>query len=93
MRLATLRAARLEPVRRIPIEPHRRALVLGGGVAGMTAALTVADAGFDVTLVERADALGGNLRHIYYLAEGLQPPAAAARPDQPGPRATTASTC
>ncbi|MDF1555164.1 MAG: FAD-dependent oxidoreductase, partial [Deferrisomatales bacterium] len=73
VRLAVLRAARLEPVRRIPIEPHRSALVVGGGVAGMTAALTVADAGFDVTLVEREEALGGNLRHIYYLAEGLNP--------------------
>jgi heterodisulfide reductase subunit A len=73
VRLGVLRAARLEPVRRVPIEPHRSALVVGGGVAGMTAALTVADAGFDVTLVERDEALGGNLRHIYYLAEGLNP--------------------
>ena len=73
VRLGVLRAARLAPVRRIPIEVHRNALVLGGGVAGMTAALTVADAGFDVTLVEREEALGGNLRHIYYLAEGLNP--------------------
>ena len=73
VRMAVLRAARLLPVRRIPIQPHRRALVLGGGVAGMTAALTIADSGFDVTLVERSDALGGNLRHIYYLAEGMNP--------------------
>ncbi len=73
VRMAVLRAARLLPVRRTPIQPHRRALVLGGGVAGMTAALTIADSGFDVTLVERSDALGGNLRHIYYLAEGMNP--------------------
>jgi heterodisulfide reductase subunit A-like polyferredoxin len=39
----------------------------------MTAALTVADAGYDVSLIEREDALGGNLRHIYYLAEGQNP--------------------
>ena len=39
----------------------------------MTAALTIADAGYDVTLVEREDALGGNLRHIYYVAEGQNP--------------------
>ncbi len=73
VRLAVLRAARLAPIRRTPLQPHRRALVLGGGVAGMTAALTIADSGFDVTLVERDPALGGNLRHIYYLAEGLNP--------------------
>ncbi len=73
VRLAGLRAARLEPVRRVPIQPDRSALVLGGGVAGMTAAVTLADSGHDVTLVERGEALGGNLRHIYYLAEGLNP--------------------
>lgn len=73
VRLSTLRAARLRPLRRVAIQPYRRALVLGGGVAGMTAAITIADSGHDVTLVERGDALGGNLRHIYYLAEGLNP--------------------
>ncbi len=73
VRLAVLRAARLQPVRRVPIQPYRSALVLGGGVAGMTAALTIADSGHDVTLVERGEALGGNLRHIYYLVEGLNP--------------------
>ncbi len=39
----------------------------------MTAALTIADAGHDVTLVEQEESLGGNLRNIYYLAEGLNP--------------------
>ncbi|MHB8763592.1 MAG: FAD-dependent oxidoreductase [Deferrisomatales bacterium] len=73
VRLAVLRAARLVPVRRTALQPHRRALVIGGGVAGMTAALTIADGGFDVTLVESDQALGGNLRSIYYLAEGLNP--------------------
>ncbi|MBI5014660.1 MAG: CoB--CoM heterodisulfide reductase iron-sulfur subunit A family protein [Deltaproteobacteria bacterium] len=73
LRLGVLRAARLLPIRRTPIRPVRRALVVGGGVAGITAALTIADSGFDVTLVERSDSLGGNLRHIYYLAEGVNP--------------------
>ncbi|MDW7708864.1 MAG: FAD-dependent oxidoreductase [Deferrisomatales bacterium] len=73
VRAGVLRAARLLPVHRTPIQPYRRALVLGGGVAGITAALTVADSGYDVTLLERSEALGGNVRHIYYLAEGLNP--------------------
>jgi heterodisulfide reductase subunit A2 len=38
------------------------ALVIGGGVAGLTAALALAECGADVTLVERADRLGGNPR-------------------------------
>jgi len=39
----------------------RRALVIGGGVAGMEAALTIANAGYPVVLVERADHLGGKM--------------------------------
>jgi heterodisulfide reductase subunit A len=73
VRMGVYRAARLEAVRRIAIQPYRSALVMGGGVAGMTAALTIADSGYDVSLIERDGALGGNLRHIYYLAEGLNP--------------------
>ncbi|MGQ9784959.1 MAG: FAD-dependent oxidoreductase [Anaerolineae bacterium] len=55
------------------IRPVPRALVIGGGVAGMTAALNIADSGYDVVLVERLGELGGNLRHVYYVAEGHNP--------------------
>jgi heterodisulfide reductase subunit A len=43
------------------------ALVIGGGLSGMTAALELARQDFEVHLVEREKKLGGNLRHIYYL--------------------------
>ncbi|MEE9616931.1 MAG: FAD-dependent oxidoreductase [Anaerolineae bacterium] len=69
VRLAVARARLAEPVHKQAIEPVRRALVIGGGVSGMTAALNIADAGYDVTLVERDPGLGGNLQHIYYVAE------------------------
>ncbi len=49
------------------------ALVIGGGVAGMTAALTIADSGSQVHLVERSEMLGGNLLNLYYVAEGYNP--------------------
>ncbi|MEW6577642.1 MAG: FAD-dependent oxidoreductase [Chloroflexota bacterium] len=49
------------------------ALVIGGGVAGMTAALAIADSGYHVHLVERTEALGGNLLNLYYVAEGYNP--------------------
>lgn len=39
-------------------------LVIGGGIAGMTAALELADAGYSVHLVEKSNCLGGNLLHI-----------------------------
>jgi heterodisulfide reductase subunit A len=73
VRLAVARARLAEPVHKQAIEPVRRALVIGGGVSGMTAALNIADAGYDVTLVEREAGLGGNLQHIYYVAEGDNP--------------------
>jgi heterodisulfide reductase subunit A len=57
---AVAKAALLEPleIRTVPVVPS--ALVIGGGVAGMQAALDVAEAGFEVTLVERAPELGGH---------------------------------
>jgi len=73
VRLATARVWLAEPVHKQAVEPVRRALVIGGGVSGMTAALNIADAGFDVTLVERQAGLGGNLQQIYYVAEGDNP--------------------
>ena len=62
---AVAKAARLQPLetRQVPVTPA--ALVIGGGVAGMQAALDIADAGFQVTLVERAPNLGGRAAHLY----------------------------
>jgi heterodisulfide reductase subunit A len=51
----------LEP---IAMDVSRRVLVIGGGVAGMTAALDMADGGFDTVLVERSGELGGRVRHL-----------------------------
>ncbi len=48
-------------------------LVIGGGVAGMTAALAIADSGYEVHLIERSERLGGNLLDLYYVAEGYNP--------------------
>jgi len=51
----------LEPLK-LPLT--RRALVIGGGIAGMQAALDIADAGYPVVLVEREDALGGKMAQL-----------------------------
>jgi heterodisulfide reductase subunit A2 len=40
---------------------NQNALVLGGGIAGITTALSIADCGYHVDLVEKQDTLGGNL--------------------------------
>jgi heterodisulfide reductase subunit A len=73
IRVGVGRAATLEPIYKSSIPPHRRALVIGGGVSGMTAALSIADSGFDVVLIEREQSLGGNLQKVQYLVEGENP--------------------
>jgi len=54
---------------------EQRALVIGGGIAGMTAALGIADHGWAVDLVEQSDRLGGNLRWLQRTLEGHDPQA------------------
>jgi len=56
----------------------RRAVVVGGGAAGMTAALELAALGIPVELVEREQELGGQWRQIRYQADGSDPQAALA---------------
>ena len=73
VRMAVARAAKLAPVYKVQLKPTPRALVIGGGVAGMTAALAIADAGYEVALVERNETLGGHLNNLYFTAEGGNP--------------------
>jgi heterodisulfide reductase subunit A len=73
VRMAVNRVSLAQPIHKLSLEPVGRALVIGGGVSGIQAALSIADAGYDVTLVERKAQLGGNLRHIFYVAEGENP--------------------
>jgi len=71
--MAVRRASTLEPLEERPYSVVKRALVIGGGLAGMTAALALGDAAFDVILVERAAELGGTLRHMRFDIEGVAP--------------------
>jgi heterodisulfide reductase subunit A-like polyferredoxin len=73
VRMAVAKASRLKPIQRPSFDVNHQALVVGGGLAGLTAALTIADQGFDVVLVERTDELGGNLTHIYTGFNGSDP--------------------
>lgn len=56
-----------------PLEISHEALVIGGGLAGMTAALGLADQGFGVHLVEKEPELGGYLRRVKYLLNAENP--------------------
>ncbi len=73
VRMAVGRATLTRPVHKDKHRCRPSALVIGGGVAGMTAALAIADSGYDVHLVERSEMLGGNLLNLYYVAEGYNP--------------------
>ncbi|MEJ2166136.1 MAG: FAD-dependent oxidoreductase, partial [Desulfobacterales bacterium] len=64
VRMAVARAALLEPIPDLAVDVNKTALVIGGGVAGMTAALSLADQGFPAVLVERSAELGGAARDI-----------------------------
>ncbi len=70
---AVARAALLEPQHTIEVPVQPSALVVGGGAAGMTAALALAEQGFPVHLVEKEAELGGNLRSVRYSAGGQDP--------------------
>ena len=75
VRMAVARAITLEPLHQSPAGLVQKGLVIGGGVAGMTAALGLVSQGFETFLVEREKELGGNVKHIYYTLEGSEPQA------------------
>ncbi len=82
VRMAAARAALLEPQYTIEVPVQRAALVVGGGVAGMTAALTLAEQGFPVHLIERDDQLGGNLRRVHTTSPALDSRSTPESPQQ-----------
>ncbi len=73
VRMAVAKSRLTEPLQRKSLEFNHDALVIGGGLSGMTAALELADQGFLVSLVERAGELGGNLRHLHFLLNHTDP--------------------
>ncbi len=71
--MSVSRANLLKPLEDAQINVTPTALVVGGGPAGMMAALDIGDQGFDVHLVERETSLGGNLKHLRFLLDGGDP--------------------
>ena len=73
VRIAIAKSRLLQPLHRQRIPIEKSALVIGAGLSGMTAALALANQGFDVHLVEKANDVGGHLRHTHYLLNGDKP--------------------
>jgi heterodisulfide reductase subunit A len=67
IRMGVARAALLEPQQKTRVAVVPRALVIGAGVAGLSSALSLANQGFEVKLVERKSEMGGLLRDVYQL--------------------------
>jgi heterodisulfide reductase subunit A len=72
--LATLEKVRKnEQLETISVAIHRKVLVIGGGIAGMTASLDLADGGYEVILLERRPALGGHMAQLSKTFPDLNP--------------------
>jgi heterodisulfide reductase subunit A len=71
VRMSIARAARLEALQEFDLPVNKTALVVGGGVAGMTCALSIAKQGHPVELIEKDKNLGGMARRLHTTLEGL----------------------
>jgi len=71
IRMSVARAGRLEPLQEFDLRVNKAALVVGGGIAGMNTALSIANQGHEVYLIEKEKELGGIARRIHTTLEGL----------------------
>jgi len=71
IRMSVARAHYLEPLQEFDLPVDKRALVVGGGIAGMTCALSIAQQGHEVFLLEKESEPGGIARRLHYTLEGL----------------------
>ena len=71
VRMAVANAHHIEPLADSTLPVEKNALIIGGGIAGMTSALHLADQGFEVHLVEEKTRLGGNLVNIFHTIDKI----------------------
>jgi heterodisulfide reductase subunit A len=71
IRMSVARARHLKPLQEFDLPVNKTALVIGGGIAGMNCALSIANQGHEVYLVEKEKTLGGIARKIHTTLEGL----------------------
>jgi heterodisulfide reductase subunit A len=69
VKMAIARARLLSPLEGGQLAVDQKGIVVGGGLAGMTAAVALANQGFKVHLAEKSDRLGGHLHDIHYTLE------------------------
>jgi heterodisulfide reductase subunit A len=71
VRMSVARAGQLEPLQEFDLPVNKAALIVGGGIAGMTCALSIARQGHEVHIVEKSKDLGGMARRIHTTLEKL----------------------
>jgi heterodisulfide reductase subunit A2 len=71
IRMSVARACHLEPLQEFDLPVNKTALVVGGGLTGMTCALSIAEQGHEVHLLEKDADLGGMARRIHSTLEGV----------------------
>jgi heterodisulfide reductase subunit A2 len=79
VRMAAAKVTYGDSLKPISVPITQKGLVIGGGVAGMTAALNLAEQGFDVHLVEKSDVLGGNALNLKHTWSGEHVPSQVAK--------------
>lgn len=70
VRMGIAKARHIQPLPEQSVPVTSKALVVGGGVAGLTAALNIADQGFHCSVIEKTGSLGGNLRRMTHTMRG-----------------------
>ena len=71
IRMSVARACYLAPLQEFDLPVNKAALVVGGGIAGLTCALSIANQGHEVYLVEKDKYLGGTARRLHSTLEGM----------------------
>jgi len=71
IRMSVARARFLEPLQEFNLPVNKVAIVVGGGIGGMISALSIANQGHEVHLIEKESELGGTAKKLHYTIEGL----------------------
>jgi len=70
VRMAVAKVALMEPLQEAELDINQRALVIGGGISGMTSAKSLSGQGYRVSLIERSEALGGQALNLFRTWKG-----------------------
>ncbi len=70
VRMAVSKVALMQPLKEAELEVNQTAIVIGGGISGMTSARSLANQGFETHLIEKGNQLGGQAVNIFKTAAG-----------------------